>query len=1005
MSQNKKTHPSASDPKLIGWIESTRLDFAAAWEAALRGGERPDLEAFAVLSPAAIRDEVRHALEQVELSYRSRSTWLSSGRSGVGVAMPAQPETPAPGPVPGGSDQTMADPARLDPDPEGPASLSDSDVIPRASDLLPTIDDSSRLDLQGSGFLHPGAGEDPGMTREIGPDPRIGPGSGFGSSFGSKSGSGSGSGSSSESELEIAAIQGGEYPVVAGYRIIGELGRGGMGVVYKARQVGLKRMVALKMVLAGAHAGAVQLGRFQLEAEAVARLQHPNIVQIHEIGESGGLPYLSLEFINGGPLDRQIAGKPQPPRDAAQLVETLARAMHFAHGHRIVHRDLKPANILMTEDGVPKITDFGLAKNIEEIDSSQTRSGTIMGTPSYMAPEQARGEIHNIGPHSDLYSLGAILYELVTGRPPFVGATAVDTVVQVMNLEAVPPGQLRPDLPRDLATICMKCLQKDPARRYASCFELAEDLHRFLAGEVIRARPVGYPEMFARWCRRNPGIAGLTAATFLLLVAGVVVSTTAALAIARERNQKEEQRLVAVDARRVADEQRAVAVDARKHADEQVVLALETIKTLIHKIQDQLQNVPRSQQLKQELLQTAVDGLKQVGQKASQSSSSEVAMGLAAAYMKMGLVYRQIGLTEPAFDYVKQCHEINLKQAAALQSDRAKRNLAASFTVLADMSLELPADKDMAATLDYYQKALGLPRRTVPSTPWLTGGTDAPLPRKEVEQGLAETYTRVGVTYVRKGDPAQARAMFLKALALREDLSHSYPDEVEVLQDLARSLYAVGEMSYRMGDDVAGRKHFEDCLKIREKLFLAHPDDAKLRLELARWCGALGDNDIRSRDYAKAEEHYRRGLVLCRELADSDPKNVDHRRDVATAYYQVASAQKLRKELPAAEANFRECLAIRQKMADADPNNVRRRMELIGVLPHCVRAREGGRDRRVSGQGSAQGPGDPGRRRVQLRLVGRGRRRRGAPAEVCRRSDRDAQRGDRPRLPRSVVLQ
>jgi WD40 repeat protein len=294
-----------------------------------------------------------------------------------------------------------------------------------------------------------------------------------------------------------------------------------MGVVYRARHVPLNRACVLKMILAGGHAGAQAVARFRAEAEAVARVQHPNVVQIHHVGETAGLPFFELEYVEGGSLDRRLDGTPWPPRRAAGLVEALARGVAEAHRLGVVHRDLKPGNVLLAADGTPKVTDFGLAKSLAS-DSGLTQTGAILGTPGYMAPEQAEGHAREVGPAADVYALGAILYELLTGRPPFRGATVLETLEQARTAEPVPPSRLVPGLPRDVETVALKCLQKEPEKRYGSAVALAGDLRRFLGGETILARPVGPAERAWRWCHRHPAPASLTAAIVLVAALGLV---------------------------------------------------------------------------------------------------------------------------------------------------------------------------------------------------------------------------------------------------------------------------------------------------------------------------------------------------------------------------------------------------------------------------------------------------------------------------------------------------
>jgi serine/threonine-protein kinase len=327
-------------------------------------------------------------------------------------------------------------------------------------------------------------------------------------------------------------------PQIPGYEVEAVLGRGGMGVVFKARHLKLKRLVALKMLLAGSYADSEELARFRREAEAVAALRHPKIVQVHDAGEVSGRPYFTMEYVEGGTLARSLAGKPQRPRRAAELVATLASAVQFAHQSGFIHRDLKPANVLLLADGVPKITDFGLARAIEA-GPRVTQSGACLGTPSYMAPEQALGQASAVGPAVDIYALGVVLYETLTGQLPFDGQTIGEILQKVIAEDPLPPSRLQARVPRDLETICLKCLQKSPARRYASAQDLADDLHRFLDGKPVRARPVGAAERVVKWVRRRPAAA--------LLVVGLLVLSGAAVATGIWLRQQEAARRSALE--------------------------------------------------------------------------------------------------------------------------------------------------------------------------------------------------------------------------------------------------------------------------------------------------------------------------------------------------------------------------------------------------------------------------------------------------------------------------
>lgn len=414
------------------------------------------------------------------------------------------------------------------------------------------------------------------------------------------------------SAADRTAQQRGAGTVFGDYELLEEIARGGMGVVYRAVQTSVNRVVALKMILSGQLASEEEVRRFHSEAEAAALLDHPNIVPVFDVGEHDGRHYFSMAYVDGDSLSDRLRDGPLPPAEAARFVRTIADAVACAHEHGVIHRDLKPSNVLIDRNGSPRVTDFGLARQLES-DSHLTATGQVMGTPSYMPPEQAAGSTSQIDVRSDVYSLGAILYSLVTGRPPFQAAHIVETLRQVIDDQPVEPRALNPEVDRDLETICLKCLSKERGQRYQRSAELVEELDRYLAGQPIVARSITRRERLWRWCRRNRLTAALIGTATLSLLLGTVISIYFAILAGRRAEQ----------------------------AERGVEVALTSLRSMIDTVQHQLRYIPAAQEIRRNLLREAMTSLQQVsGQVQTQSQvdhqSAKALVDLARLAVELG---------------------------------------------------------------------------------------------------------------------------------------------------------------------------------------------------------------------------------------------------------------------------------------------------------------------------------------------------------------------------------
>jgi serine/threonine-protein kinase len=643
------------------------------------------------------------------------------------------------------------------------------------------------------------------------------------------------------------------------YEVLGELGRGTFGVVYRARDTRLARQVAIKVMHAAISSSADELARFRAEVEALGSLQHPNIVQIHDTGIHEGMPYLVMELIEGGNLAQQLNGQPRPCRDAAALVEVVARATHVAHQKGIVHRDLKPGNIMLTGDGTPKITDFGLVKRLDRsLGLSQT--GQAIGTPSYMAPEQASGRVHEVGPAADVYALGAILYELLTGRPPFLGPDVLAVLDQVRAVEPLSPSRLVPRLPRDLCTICLKCLEKEPRRRYASALDLADDLRRFLDGHTIVARPAGFLERAWRLVRRRPWEVSLVVASVLMIILVVVW-------IARERvleeRRKQEVAVVNLEARK-EEEKRQFMEQEHEHSLD----ALNGILDLV--VKGKLQNKPGLEPLHDELLRhykALIDR--------QQGSDLAPREKLVDACLRLGKLIRKTGkLTDAhgALDRAEQLSQglIKHRTQEPRLAHQLSRVLLERGRIHEEMGLTAKAQKD-------YQAARECLERLHKGDP---GNPEYQRDLGEVLHLLAGLSANADTATAHK----EALALYHRALELRKAAERRADAKPEDRADLARTYGYLGDLLLDMGQLADADVAYWRSQHIREQLASANdsdPDEANF--QLARGYANFSGYQTRTGALATAAFFLDKSLDLRKKLVRENPGVTVYQTDLAGA--------------------------------------------------------------------------------------------------------------------------
>lgn len=707
------------------------------------------------------------------------------------------------------------------------------------------------------------------------------------------------------------------------YELLEKIGQGGMGVVFKARQPRLRRMVALKMIRSQELASPDELRRFYREANAAATFDHPGIVPVYEAGEHAGQPYFCMALVEGKSLALEVASGPLPPKLACQWMEKIAEAVHFAHQKGVIHRDLKPANILLqrveagsssprdgstlasggasspasggldAESFLPRITDFGLAKRVEG-DDGLTSEGMILGTPSYMSPEQASGQNDKIGPAADIYSLGATLYHLLTGRAPFQSANRRETVRQVLDLEAIPPRRLIPSLPRDLETVCLKCLEKPVARRYASAQELADELGRIRRGEPILARPVSRAERAWRWCRRKPALASLSLALGLTIAVGF-------LAVAWQWRRAE------------ANGERARVALRRAEANLQLAQnAVEKYYTDVS--ENKLLNVPKMKPLRTELLGAAVDFFQQLANE--QGDDPRVRAERAKALQRLADIKSRSGSDRESLPIYAEARKI-LEELTRLEPDVKQHVMWLSKTLNSQGSAYSRMGK-FTESEDAYLASMKVVEHLLEREP-----TSVVL-----QLGLAGTRVNLANLYQRSGKIQQAEVTLKTAIQTMTQLHANQPDLVDFREALAMAQLSLGRLYNRSSRAQDALRQMESARHMLQSLVQLRPEESRYRFSLAATIGELAGLYNADNQLDKALAACRQDLEMAKELMAEDPEDADVLHNLAATFANLGYLASSPEQLELAEGAMLTANAIWRKLSDRYPEQPEHRAAL-----------------------------------------------------------------------------